>query len=63
MPTADTKNFDGKIFVHEKDDVFNDRDTADRHANSLKKRFKFITHTKVESQSNGTYWVWWSQIK
>lgn len=60
MASADTTVHNGKSYIHEKDDVFNDQDSAARHANKLRKEYKFIKDVWIEHKDNGTYWVWWT---
>jgi hypothetical protein len=57
---AQTKNFNGKEYIHDTDGTFTEKSSAEAHANWLKQQYSFIKSTKVESLDNGTWLVWWS---
>jgi hypothetical protein len=57
---AQTKNFNGKDFIHDTDGEFRAKSDAEAHSDWLRRQYGFIKSTKVEDRGDGIYWVWWS---
>lgn len=55
-----TKTYNDKMYTHNREDIFTDKEAARLHASWLTRNKSMVKSTLVEDKGNGMFWVWWS---